>query len=84
MSPISRLGVQNATATTCVRIAFKGFEMGIPFEFGAGGDPTNRTLATSQKEKIDAMQMWDGNPFVHYNIKKNYKSRLISKCWSCI
>ena len=36
VSPISRLGVQNATATTCVRIAFKGFEMGIPFEFGAG------------------------------------------------
>ena len=63
------LGVQNAT---CVRIAFKAFEMGIPFEFGAGGDPTNGTLATSQKEKIDAMQMWDGNPsFVHdYNIKK--------------
>ena len=70
VSPISRLGVQNATATTCVRIAFKAFEMGIPFEFGAGGDPTNGTLATSQKEKIDAMQMWDGNPFVHYNIKK--------------
>ena len=70
VSPISRLGVQNATATTCVRIAFKGFEMGIPFEFGAGGDPTNGTLATSQKEKIDAMQMWAGNPFVHYNIKK--------------
>ena len=69
VSPISMLGVQNAT---CVRIAFKAFEMGIPFEFGAGGDPTNGTLATSQKEKIDAMQMWDGNPsFVHdYNIKK--------------
>ena len=34
------------------------------------GIPTNGTLATSQKEKIDAMEMWDGNPFVHYNIKK--------------
>ena len=56
VSPISRLGIQNATATTCVRIAFKAFEMGIPFDFGARGDPTNRTLATrSQKEKIDAM-----------------------------
>ena len=46
--------------------------MGIPFDFGAGGSPINGTLATSQKEKIDAMQMWDGNPsFVHdYNIKK--------------
>ena len=68
--PISRLGIQNATATTCARIPFKAFEMGIVFDFGAGGDPTNGTLAMSLKEKIDAMQMWDGNPFVHYNIKK--------------
>ena len=64
VSPISRLGVQNLTSTKCVRIAFDAlFEMGIPFEFGAGGDPiTNGTpLATSQKEKIDVMQqeMWD-------------------------
>ena len=70
VSPISRLGIQDATATTCVRIAFKAFEVGIPFDFGARGYPMNGTLATSQKENIDAMQMWDGNPFVHYNIKK--------------
>ena len=68
MSPISRLGIQNTIATSCVRIAFKAFEMSIPFDFGAcGGDPKNGTLATSQKEKIGdhVMQMWDGNPFVH-------------------
>ena len=57
-----------------MRIAFKAFEMGsIPFDFGGRGRSNEQnTRATSQKEKIDAMQlMWDGNPFVHYNIKKN-------------
>ena len=53
-----------------MRIAFKATHFDL---FGAtrGEDPRNGTLATSQKEKIDArMQMWDSNPFVHYNIKK--------------
>ena len=49
VSPISRIEIQNETATTCVRIYFRAFEMGIPFEFGTGGDPTNGTLTTSQK-----------------------------------
>ena len=56
-----------------MRIAFKAFEMGILFDFVTGGDPTSGTLANSQKQKIDAIdavQMWQHNPFVHYNVKK--------------
>ena len=79
VSSISRIGVQNETATTCVRIGFKEFEIGIPFEFGTGGDPTNRTLSTSQKKKIDAMKMWDDNPFVNYNIKNINNNYIIQK-----
>ena len=52
-----------------MRIAFKSFEMDISFEFWTGRNPTGGTLATSQKEKIDAMCMCYANPFDNYNIK---------------
>ena len=61
--------MQHANTTTCVRVAFKAFEIGVPFEFGTGGGPTDCTLAKIQKKKIDEMEMWENNPFVHYNIK---------------
>ena len=43
--------------------------MGTPFNFGTAGDPNIVTIANSQKENIDAMLMWQENPFVSYNIK---------------
>ena len=59
---INRSEVQTASATACVRIEFKTFKRGFPFDFGAGGDPTNGSVAKSQKDKVDSMIMWDSNP----------------------
>ena len=42
-------------ATTCVRIAFKAFEMQLNYDFG-GVDCTKGVLANSQKEKFDKMK----------------------------
>ena len=45
---------KNATATACVRVAYKAVEiMGIPFNFGAGGDPTTNRTSKESKRKAD-------------------------------
>ena len=57
-------------ATTCVRMAFKGFEMQ-NFKLCMNNlDPTVGTLACSQKEKLDKMKSWTGNPLKPYDCRK--------------
>ena len=74
--------------TTCVRMAYKAFEMGFPFSFG-GIDPTVGTIASSQKKKIDEMTEWPNSPFheyqcnqcrSHFVIAKKHKKIKCSKC----
>ena len=59
----------NYGSTTFVCIAFKVFEMELPFSFG-GVDCTNGTLAKSQKEKFDKMKKWVDSPFHEYQYNK--------------
>ena len=58
------------STAACVRIACKAFKMGVPFDFGSGGDPTSSSIAKSQKHKVDSMIVWDSNPFAHCSVKK--------------
>ena len=62
-------------ARTCVRMAFKAFEMGFKFDFG-NIDPTDGTLAKSHKEKFDKMLGWVDSPFHEY--KCNTCTRRVS------
>ena len=58
------------SATTCVRMAYKHFEMQ-HFQLNMGElDPSAGTLAISQKEKLDKMKSWDNNPLKSYDCKK--------------
>eukprot|EP00956_Cyclotella_meneghiniana_P027530 scaffold61920_cov23-Cyclotella_meneghiniana.AAC.1 len=58
------------SATTCVRLAYKHFQMPM-FNLDTGNvDPTTGTLASSQKEKLDKMKAWDNNPLKAYDCKK--------------
>lgn len=56
-------------ATTLVRMAFKGFELDFPINFGTL-DPTVGTIAESQKVKFDKMKGWNDSPFFEYQCKK--------------
>jgi hypothetical protein len=58
------------TSTTCIRLAFKAFEMD-QFKLDMEGlDPTNGTFANSQKEKLDQMKSWEKSPFHTFDCKK--------------
>jgi hypothetical protein len=60
-------------ATTCVRLAFKAFEMQ-QFKFDMGElSPSNGTLAVSQKSKLDKMSKWEENPLKDFDCKKKRK-----------
>ena len=52
-------------ARTCVRMAFKAYELGLKYSFGSI-DPTKGTLAASHKEKFDKMANWVDSPFHEY------------------
>jgi hypothetical protein len=56
-----------AGSRSLVRLAFKSFEMGIPFSSkrldGTAIDPSADPLFASHKEKIKAMQQWQDSPF---------------------
>jgi hypothetical protein len=56
-----------AGSRSLVRLAFKSFEMGIPFSSekldGTSIDPCADQLFASHKEKIEAMQRWEDSPF---------------------
>ena len=57
-------------ATTCIRLAFKAFEM-TQFNFNMGNlNPAVGTFANSQKEKLDKMKTWDKYPFHPFDCRK--------------
>eukprot|EP00956_Cyclotella_meneghiniana_P020813 scaffold37180_cov23-Cyclotella_meneghiniana.AAC.3 len=58
------------SATTCVRMAYKHFEMQMFKLDMAELDPTEGTLASSQKAKLDKMKAWENNPLKAYECRK--------------
>lgn len=79
---------ESAGARTFVRLVYKAFEMGLPYETD-GIDPTCETLAKSHAEKIEKMKDWPESPFCHmklessnnvYRLKKLIRSE---KCDGC-
>jgi hypothetical protein len=58
------------SAITCVRMAFKHFQMQMFKLDMADLDATVGTLASSQKDKLDKMKTWDKNPLKAYECKK--------------
>ena len=72
-----------------MRMAFKAFEMDYPFTFGSL-DPTDGTIALSQKAKFDRMAAeWTNSPFHTYQLKKErsyyriVKKHKQVKCGKC-
>ena len=62
-------------ASTCVRIAFKAFQMQ-SFGFSLCKiDLTKGTLAESQKVKFDKMKAWPDSPFLEYTCRKPHRNR---------
>jgi len=65
--------------TTCVRIAYKAWQMP-SFGFDLGSiDYTKGTLANSQKEKFDKMKNWPDNPFKEYQCNKRGNHFVMTK-----
>ena len=64
---------------TCVRIAFKAFEMQ-DFGFSFGDiEPTVGTLANSHKEKFDKMKSWADSPLHEYQCNKRVNHYVMAK-----
>ena len=67
-SCLNTLNSAEYQANTCVRIAYKVFEMDeseIPFSLGSI-DFTQGTIAVSGKEKFDQLKDWPNSPFHEY------------------
>ena len=57
--------------TTCVRMAYKAYQLSFPFSHDFYGiDPTDGTIAESQKKKVDEMAKWDNRPFHEYQCRR--------------
>jgi hypothetical protein len=52
---------------TLVRLAYKSFQMELPFEDG-DIDPTSEVIAMSHRKKIEEMGEWTNNPFQMYTV----------------
>ena len=68
-------------ANTCVRIAYKAFQMeeyDIPYSLG-DIDFTRGTIALSGKEKFDDMKEWPDSPFHEYQCNKQGNHFVITK-----
>ena len=75
MPPMDTFNVDGYDANTCVRLAFKAFQMQ-SFRFSlCGVDLTKGTIAQSQKEKFDKMKDWADSPFLEYTCRKPQKNR---------
>jgi|AntRauTorckE5430_2_1112549.scaffolds.fasta_scaffold07164_2 hypothetical protein len=76
---IDRGNVDLHDATTCVRIAYKAWQMP-SFGFDLGSiDYTKGTLANSQKEKFDKIKNWGDNPFKEYRCNKHGNHFVMTK-----
>jgi len=58
---------ESAKAKSLVRIAYKAFQMGLPFLTG-GVDPTSELLVNSHFDKIQEMKEWEKSPFQNYQV----------------
>ena len=79
IKPINSFDTDSYGATTCIRIAFKAFEMK-QFRFSwEGVDPTKGTLANSQKKKYDELKEWVDSPYHQYKVTKRGNHCVVSK-----
>ena len=76
---------------TLVRIAFKAFDLDLPFSFSdLTPEDVGGTIAESQKVKIDQMAAWHNSPFLTYTCKKEktfykiVKKHSQEKCVKCL
>lgn len=81
----------NCTAKTFVRIAYKAYQMNLPYDM-CGVSPHNGTIAKSHREKMETIQKsdWEQQPFRNmvamavskggYEIRREYKKLDCSKC----
>ena len=66
--------------TTCVRMAYKAYQLSFPFSHDFYGiDPTDGTIAESQKKKVDEMAKWDNSPFHEYQCRRVRSHFVIQK-----
>ena len=79
---------ESAGARTFVRLVYKAFQMGLPYE-ADGIDPEGEILAKSHADKIEAMKDWQDNPFRYMNLTSSNNTfrlkKLIrsEKCVNC-
>ena len=66
---IKTVNVEGYGATTCVRMAYKAYDMGFDFSFRKV-DPTVDTITNSQKKKFDKLKSWEDSPFHEYQCNK--------------
>jgi hypothetical protein len=58
-----------AKARSLVRMAYKAFEMGLPFD-DSSIDPGSEVLYRSHKEKVDEMKDWADSPFANMRLER--------------
>jgi hypothetical protein len=58
-----------AKARSLVRMAYKAFEMSLPFD-DCGIDPGSEVLYRSHKEKFDEMKDWADSPFANMKLER--------------
>ena len=66
---VNTFNVDCYEATTCVRLAYKAFDLGLKYSLGKL-DPTVGTIALSNKVKFDKIKDWHGSPFHEYQCNK--------------
>jgi hypothetical protein len=65
---------ERAKARSLVRMAYKSFEMGLPFD-DSGIDPGSEVLYKSHQDKFHAMKDWAGSPFADMYLERAENER---------
>ena len=61
-------------------MAYKAYQLSFPFSHDFYGiDPTDGTIAESQKKKVDEMAKWDNRPFHEYQCRRVRSHFVIQK-----
>ena len=79
--PANMINTDEYGANTCVRIAYKAFQMEhLDITFSLGDiDITKGTIAASGKEKVDEMKSWSESPFHKYQCNKEGSHYVLAK-----
>ena len=75
---VNTINTSSYDATSCVRIAYKAFDLRLEYSLGKL-DPTVGTIAASNKAKFDKMKGWPDSPFHEYQCNKRGNCFIIVK-----